>query len=39
MESECGRLAPGYRCDLTVVDDGEVVATVVDGSLIYRRTH
>ncbi|MGC1185535.1 MAG: amidohydrolase [Candidatus Dormiibacterota bacterium] len=39
MESECGRLAPGYRCDLTVVEDGAVVATVVDGSPIYRRPH
>lgn len=37
MEAECGSLAPGYRCDLTVVRDGQVVATVVDGSVIYRR--
>lgn len=37
MERECGRIAPGLRCDLTVVSDGQVVATVVDGTLIYRR--
>jgi predicted amidohydrolase YtcJ len=37
MEQECGRLAPGYRCDLTVVSGDQVVATVVDGKLIYRR--
>lgn len=37
MERECGRIAPGLRCDLTVVNDGQVVATVVDGTLIYRR--
>jgi hypothetical protein len=37
MERECGRIAPGFRCDLTVVSDGQVVATVVEGSLIYLR--
>jgi len=37
MEKECGRLAPGYRCDLTVVSGDQVVATVVDGKLIYSR--
>jgi predicted amidohydrolase YtcJ len=35
MEKECGRLAPGYRCDLTVVNGDQVVATVVDGKLVY----
>lgn len=35
LERECGRLAPGYRCDLTVVNGDRVVATVVDGKLAY----
>ncbi|MGA8207757.1 MAG: amidohydrolase [Candidatus Dormiibacterota bacterium] len=35
LERECGRLAPGYRCDLTVVNGDRVVATVVDGRLVY----
>lgn len=38
MESECGRLAPGYRCDLTVVKEAQVQATVVDGILVYVRS-
>jgi predicted amidohydrolase YtcJ len=38
MEQECGRLAPGYRCDLTVVRGDQVVATVVDGELVYSRS-
>jgi hypothetical protein len=37
MEKECGSLAPGYRCDLTVLSHDQVVATVVDGNLIYSR--
>ncbi|HUY25340.1 MAG TPA: amidohydrolase family protein, partial [Candidatus Saccharimonadales bacterium] len=37
MEKECGRLAPGYWCDLTVVSGDQVVATVVDGKLIFGR--
>jgi hypothetical protein len=37
MEQECGRLARGYRCDLTVVSGDQVVATVVDGKVIYSR--
>lgn len=37
MEAECGRIAPGFRCDLTVVSRGEVVATVSDGRLVYCR--
>ncbi len=37
MEKECGRLAPGYRCDLTVVSGDQVVATVVDGKLVFGR--
>lgn len=30
-EREVGRIAPGQRCDLTVVENGRVVATVVGG--------
>jgi hypothetical protein len=37
MERECGRLVPGYRCDLTIVSGHEVVATVVDGKLVYGK--
>ena len=37
MEHELGRLRPGYRCDLTVVDGDRVVATVVGGRLSWRR--
>jgi len=37
MELECGRLARGFSCDLTVVKDGEVVATVLAGRVTYRR--
>ncbi len=36
MERECGRLAPGYRCDLTVVRGTQVVATVVGGRVVHR---
>lgn len=38
MEAEWGRIAPGYRCDLTVVKRGRVVATVVDGRLLDGRS-
>jgi predicted amidohydrolase YtcJ len=37
MESELGALRPGMLCDLTVVDDGRVVATVVGGRVSWRR--
>ncbi|HEY7201779.1 MAG TPA: amidohydrolase [Candidatus Dormibacteraeota bacterium] len=37
MEDRLGRLRPGYLCDLTVVRDGRVEATVVGGELTYRR--
>ncbi|HEY6538872.1 MAG TPA: amidohydrolase [Candidatus Dormibacteraeota bacterium] len=37
MERECGQLAPGYRCDLTVVGDGAVNATVVGGRVAFLR--
>ncbi|HUY08938.1 MAG TPA: amidohydrolase [Candidatus Dormibacteraeota bacterium] len=36
MEAEWGRLESGYRCDLTVVSQERVVATVVNGRLVYR---
>jgi predicted amidohydrolase YtcJ len=36
MEREVGRLRPGYRCDLTVVDQGRLVATVVGGRVSRR---
>ncbi len=34
LEGEQGRLLPGYRCDLTLVKDGRVVGTVIDGQLV-----
>lgn len=34
LEREQGRIAPGYRCDLTVLRAGRVVATVVGGRLV-----
>lgn len=37
MERECGRLKKGFSCDLTVVKDGEVVATVLAGRISYLR--
>jgi predicted amidohydrolase YtcJ len=36
MEREAGSLRPGKLCDLTVVDGGRVVATVVGGTLRFR---
>jgi hypothetical protein len=36
MEREVGRLAPGFRCDLTVVEGDRVTATVVDGKVVSR---
>jgi predicted amidohydrolase YtcJ len=47
-EDRLGRLAPGYRADLTIVDrdlfqvgprevlDTRVVATIIDGEIVYR---
>jgi predicted amidohydrolase YtcJ len=35
MEAETGALRPGLRCDMTVVDRGEVVATVVGGQVAW----
>jgi predicted amidohydrolase YtcJ len=37
MESDLGALRPGKLCDMTVVDDGRVVATVVGGAISWRR--
>ena len=37
MEADLGRLRPGRLCDLTVLDRGAVVATVVGGRLSWRR--
>ena len=36
-EARVGRLTPGRLCDLTVVDGGQVVATVVGGRAIFTR--
>jgi len=36
MEGELGKLARGHRGDLTVVNQGQVTATVVQGRLIYQ---
>lgn len=38
IDDEYGSIAPGYRADLTLLDDGlEVVGTVVGGRLVYLR--
>jgi predicted amidohydrolase YtcJ len=37
MEKELGALRPGKVCDMTVVDDGRVVATVAGGVVTWRR--
>ena len=37
MEGEVGALRPGMLCDLTVVDDAGVVATVAGGRVTWRR--
>jgi predicted amidohydrolase YtcJ len=37
MENDLGVLRPGKLCDMTVVDDGRVVATVVGGAISWRR--
>ncbi|HXM56371.1 MAG TPA: amidohydrolase [Candidatus Dormibacteraeota bacterium] len=37
MEDRLGRLRPGLLCDLTIVRDGRVEATVVGGELTWRR--
>jgi len=37
VEDRLGRLRPGMLCDLTIVDEDQVVATVVDGEITWRR--
>jgi len=37
MEKELGALRPGMLCDMTVVDNGRVTATVVGGRVSWRR--
>jgi len=37
MEKQVGRLAPGFLCDLTVVDGDKVTATIVGGRVSWRR--
>jgi predicted amidohydrolase YtcJ len=36
MERDLGRLRPGLLCDLTVVKEGRVTATVVGGRVVFR---
>jgi predicted amidohydrolase YtcJ len=38
MEADLGALRPRKLCDMTVVDDAGVVATVAGGRLTWRRT-
>jgi predicted amidohydrolase YtcJ len=37
MENDLGVLRPGKLCDMTVVEDGRVVATIVGGGVSWRR--
>lgn len=37
MENDLGSLRPGKLCDMTVVEDGRVVATIVGGTVSWRR--
>ena len=38
MEKDLGSLRPGKLCDLTVLDEGRVVATIVGGEVSFLRT-
>jgi predicted amidohydrolase YtcJ len=38
MEKDVGSLRPGKLCDMTVIDDGQVVATIVGGQVSFLRT-
>jgi imidazolonepropionase-like amidohydrolase len=38
MESDLGSLQPGKLCDMTVVDEGRVTATIVGGMVSWRQT-
>jgi predicted amidohydrolase YtcJ len=37
MEKDVGALRPGRLCDMTVVEDGQVVATIAGGGVTWRR--
>jgi predicted amidohydrolase YtcJ len=37
MEEDAGALRPGMLCDMTVVDEGSVVATIVGGSVSWMQ--
>ena len=37
MDTDLGSLRPGKLCDMTVVDDGRVVATIAGGRVTWRR--
>ena len=37
MEKDAGTLRPGKLCDITVVDEGRVVATIVGGQVSFLR--
>jgi predicted amidohydrolase YtcJ len=38
MEKDIGSLRPGKLCDITVIDEGQVVATIVGGQVSFLRT-
>jgi len=38
MDADNGSLRPGKLCDMTVVDDGRVTATIVGGHVSWRQT-
>ena len=38
MEKDVGTLRPGRLCDITVIDEGRVVATIVGGQVSFLRT-
>ena len=38
MEKDLGSLRPGKLCDMTVIDEGRVVATIVGGEVSFVRT-
>ena len=38
MEKDLGTLRPGKLCDMTVIDEGRVIATIVGGEVSFLRT-
>jgi predicted amidohydrolase YtcJ len=38
MEKDLGALRPGRLCDMTVIDEGRVIATIVGGTVSFLRT-